>query len=102
MSLLIRVALGAALAVALAAPPAFAAPSSECAKARRKVATEERRTVSAEATIERDRKGRAACPTPQSCARYDDRIRSMEARKMRHDTRLAKFRAEAAKTCGSG
>jgi hypothetical protein len=56
----------------------------------------------AEADIERDRKGRAACTTARACARYDESIRSMETRKMRHDTRLAKFRADAAKACGSG
>jgi hypothetical protein len=102
MSRLTRAALGGLLAAALAGPPAFAAPSSECAKAQRKVTKEERWTVSAEATIERDRKGRATCATAQVCERYDERIRTMETRKMRHDARLARFRGEAAKACGSG
>ena len=103
MAILIRAALAAALASMLAGgAPVWAAPSSECAKAQRKVAKEERFAVSAEADIERDRKGRAACTTARACARYDESIRSMETRKMRHDTRLAKFRADAAKACGSG
>ena len=103
MSILIRAAVAAALAVVLVAGSSvWAAPSSECAKAQRKVAKEERFAVSAEADIERDRKGRAACTTSRACARYDESIRSMETRKMRHDTRLAKFRVDAAKACGSG
>jgi hypothetical protein len=101
-SLLIRAALGALLAAALAGAPALAAPSSQCVKAQRKVAKEERWTVSAEATLERDRKGRAACATAQVCKSYDQRIRTMETRKMRHDARLARFRGEAAKACGTG
>jgi len=93
-----------ALAFASAGAPAAdkpAAKSRQCEKAERKVANEEKWEANAGATIERDRKARETCATKEVCERYDARIKAMETRKSRHDTRLAKFRAAAAKACGT-
>jgi hypothetical protein len=88
--------------VAAPAPAAAAEGSRQCQKAQRKVAKEENWVTRAEATAERDRKARATCTTPAACERYDARLREIAKRKLRHEARLAKFRADAAKTCASG
>lgn len=90
-------------ALALAGGPAFAADTSrQCLKAQRNVTKEESRGVRGEAMMERDRKGREACATKAVCGRYDARLQEMEKRKLRHDTRLARFKTDAAKACTSG
>jgi hypothetical protein len=97
--------LAIALLVALAplAPSAHAADESrQCTRAQRKVTKEQNWAVRAEATMERDRKGRQACATPSVCGRYDARLREMEERKLRHEARLAKFKADAEKACARG
>jgi hypothetical protein len=101
----VRRALAGACLVALAAvvaPVNAADVSRQCLKAQRKVTKEENWTVRAEATMERDRKGRESCATPAICARYDARLREMDKRKQRHDARLGKFKADAARACASG
>jgi len=98
-----RLAAAALVAVAVLAPAASAADvSRQCLKAQRKVAKEENWAVRAEAASERDRKGRASCETPSVCERYDARLRELDKRKLRHEARLAKFKADAAKACGNG
>jgi hypothetical protein len=91
------------LALAVLAPPSSAADvSRQCQKAQRKVTKEQNWAARAEAASERDRKGRASCTTPSLCERYDARLREMDKRKLRHESRLAKFKADAAKVCGAG
>jgi hypothetical protein len=94
--------LGAVAALALAGPATGADTSRQCMKAQRKVAKEESWTVRGEASIERDRKARAACTAKSACARYDARLQEMDKRKLRHDARLARFKADAAKACTTG
>ena len=91
------------VAVAAVAAPADAADlSRQCVKAQRKVTKEENWAVRAQASIERDRKGRATCATPAICARYDGRLREMDKREARHEARLERFKADAAKACARG
>jgi hypothetical protein len=92
----------AVLACTIAVDAAGADPSRQCTKAQRKVTKEQNWAVRAEATSERDRKGRASCTTPETCERFDARLREMDKRKLRHESRLAKFKADAAKACASG
>ena len=92
----------AALACTIAVDATAAEASRQCTKAQRKVTKEQNWAVRAEATSERDRKGRASCTTPEVCQRYDARLGEMEKRKLRHESRLAKFKADAAKACASG
>jgi hypothetical protein len=89
-------------AMAFAAVPARAAGDAQrCIKAQRKVAKEEKWFGQAAASIERDRKARTTCETQPVCERYDARIHAMEARNARHASRLARFKADAAKVCGA-
>ena len=98
-----RLAFAALAVLVLAAPAASAADASrQCLKAQRKVTKEQNWAVRAEATMERDRKGRQTCATPSVCGRYDARLREMEERKLRHEARLAKFKADAEKACARG
>jgi hypothetical protein len=95
--------LAALCAIALAGGPAFAADTSrQCLKAQRKVTKEENWAVRGEAMMERDRKAREGCATDAVCGRYDARLHEMEKRKSRHESRLARFKADAAKACSSG
>ncbi len=105
MSMFVHRALCAAAlaAMALAGSTAWAADKSPpCMKAQRKVAKEENWQVRGEAMMERDRRGRETCATRAVCARYDSRIVEMEKRKLYHDSRLAKYRADAATACSAG
>lgn len=91
------------VAFAASAAPAHAADVSRpCLKAQRKVAKEQNWAVRADAMSERDRKGRESCATASVCERYDARLREMEKRKLRHEARLARFKADAAKACTTG
>ena len=92
----------AALACTIAVDATAAEASRQCTKAQRKVTKEQNWAVRAEATSERDRKARASCATPEVCARYDARLREMDKRKVRHESRLAKFKADAARACAGG
>jgi hypothetical protein len=101
-------ALGVAAIAALAlgvvsatAADTVSAPS-QCVKAKRKVAKEEKWTTAGEATLERNRKARDVCTTRAVCERYDARLHALEMRKARHDSLLAKSRSEAASACGAG
>jgi len=73
----------------------------QCDTAKRRVAKEEDSLAFVTAELERDVKERSSCATTPACARYDAAIRTMEDRKSRHETRLAKFRAEAVQICTS-
>jgi len=98
-----RLAAAALSVLAILAPPASAADvSRQCQKAERKLTNEQNRAARVEAASERDRKGRANCTTPSVCERYDARLHEMAERKLRHASRLAKFKADAAKVCGAG
>ena len=89
-------------AMAFAAVPARAAGDAQrCIKAQRKVAKEEKWSAQAAASIERDQKARTTCETRPVCERYEARIHAMEARNGRHASRLARFKADAAKDCGA-
>jgi hypothetical protein len=93
----------ALLAAALAMPDAAQAAESgkACETARRKVEREQRSVDEAAAGIARDRIARAGCTTRSQCARYDASIADAERSRSRHETRLARFRLEAAQTCAS-
>jgi len=71
----------------------------KCDTLRRRIAKEESSLSSFEQTLATDRKGRETCSTKPMCARYDEAIKSMEARKAQHESRLAKFKSDAAETC---
>jgi hypothetical protein len=76
-----------------------ALPNKKCDSAHRRVAKEERSLASADETIARDKEARAACGSKTACARFDQAIKAMEMRKSRHETRLAKFKADVDKVC---
>jgi hypothetical protein len=81
-------------------PGAAAAPvSKKCATVRRRVEKEEKSLATATEQIARDREARVGCSPKSACDRYDHAIRSMEARKERHETRLARFRSDAERIC---
>jgi hypothetical protein len=73
----------------------------KCDTLQRRIAKEESSLSSFEQTLATDRKGRETCSTKPMCARYDQAIKAMEARKSEHETRLAKFRSDAVEVCKS-
>jgi hypothetical protein len=70
-----------------------------CDSVQRRVAKQERALATADESIANTRTAREGCSSKSACARYDQAIKSMEARRSRHDLRLAKFRTEAEKVC---
>ena len=71
----------------------------KCDTLKRRIAKEETSLAAFEQTIAEDKKGRESCSTKPLCARYDEAIKTMEARKAQHKTRLDKFQADAAEAC---
>lgn len=73
--------------------------NKKCDTLERRIAKEQSSLASFEQTIATDKRGRESCSTKPMCARYDQAIKAMEARKKEHEARLAKFRTEAEQTC---
>ncbi len=102
---------GAALIALTFALPAFAqippptgeqspsAANRKCDSMQRRIAKEQKSLASFDETIATDKKGRETCASKPMCARYDQAIKAMEARKAQHETRLAKFKSEAENAC---
>jgi hypothetical protein len=81
------------------APKAAGHVDRKCETAQRRVAKEEKSLAAAEQELILDRRGKESCATQGACARFDSAIKSMEARKARHETRLGKFKADAEQDC---
>jgi hypothetical protein len=77
------------------------ATNKKCDSMQRRVAKEQKSLASFDETIAADKKGRETCASKPMCARYDQAIKAMEARKAQHETRLAKFKSEAEDVCKS-
>jgi hypothetical protein len=75
------------------------ATNKKCDSMQRRVAKEQKSLASFDETIAADKKGRETCASKPMCARYDQAIKAMEARKAQHETRLAKFKSEAEDAC---
>jgi hypothetical protein len=90
---------------AYAQVPAPAAEQSQssanrkCDAMQRRIAKEEKSLASFDETIATDKKGRETCASKPMCARYDQAIKAMEARKAQHEARLAKFKSDAENIC---
>jgi hypothetical protein len=94
------------LALAATSHAQDASTGSNEAQAQKKCDTLQRRIVKEQSSLEsfddtltKDKKGREACSTKPMCARYDHAIKTMEARKVEHEQRLAKFKADAEAAC---
>ncbi|SRR6266550_2712921 len=97
-------ALTFALPAAAQIPPPEAehspsAANRKCDSMQRRIAKEQKSLASFDETIATDKKGRETCASKPMCARYDQAIKAMEARKAQHETRLAKFKSEAEEAC---
>ncbi len=75
------------------------AANKKCDSWQRRVAAEQKSLVDASDSIAKDKRARESCATKGACARYDQAIKSMEARRSRHETRLGKFKIDAEKAC---
>ena len=75
------------------------AANRKCDSMQRRIAKEQKSLASFDETIATDKKGRETCASKPMCARYDQAIKAMEARKAQHETRLAKFKSEAENVC---
>ena len=75
--------------------------NKKCDTWQRRVAKEEKSLADASDSIARDTRGRESCATKGACERYDQAIKSMEARRLRHETRLAELKSDAKKACNS-
>ena len=90
----------AAVGQTAAGPPAAAGePTKQCVTARKKVDVEQRSLTTAVDSLARDRKGRESCSSKSMCERYDAAITATEKRQARHETRLARFKEDAANAC---
>ena len=98
LSMLLAVA-SASAAMAEDAPAGATAAEKKCDTVQRRVAKEEKSLAAAEEEIERDKQGQKSCATKGACERFAAAIKSMEARKARHETRLVKLRADVAEVC---
>ncbi len=101
LPLLLAVSIAPPAAAQPAASPAAPEPSKQCAKATKKVAAEQRSLTGAIDSIAHDKKARESCSGKSMCERYDTAISATEKRKARHETRLARFKEDAAKACKS-
>jgi hypothetical protein len=75
------------------------AANKKCDSWQRRAAAEEKSLADASDSIAKDKRARESCATKGACARYDQAIKSMEARRSRHETRLGKFKIDAEKAC---
>jgi hypothetical protein len=77
----------------------LAPANKKCDSWQRRVAAEQKSLVDASDSIAKDKRARESCATKGACARYDQAIKSMEARRSRHETRLGKIKIDAEKAC---
>jgi hypothetical protein len=82
-----------------AAPPAK--PTAACAKADKRVASQEKSVAKSQAALEHNEKGSTTCTTKPVCDRYAIKIREEQERKAKREARLAKLKSEAAKACAT-
>jgi hypothetical protein len=82
-----------------AASPVAPEPSKQCLTATKKVAAEQRSLTGAIDSLTHDKKARESCSGKSMCERYDTAISATEKRQARHETRLARFKEDAAKAC---
>jgi hypothetical protein len=75
------------------------AVNKKCDSWRRRMAAEEKSLADAGDAIAKDKLARESCATKGACARYDQSIKSMEARRSRHEARLGKFKIDAETAC---
>jgi hypothetical protein len=71
----------------------------KCGTLKQRIAKEQSSLASFEQTIAADKKGRESCSTKPMCARYDEAIKKMEARKAQHEARLEKLKPDADAAC---
>jgi hypothetical protein len=94
------VALALPAAAQSATPPA-ADSSKQCVTAKKRLDAEQRSLAAATESLARDKKGRESCSSKSMCTRYDTSISATEKRQARHETRLTRFKEEAAKACAA-
>jgi hypothetical protein len=82
-----------------AAPPPAPNPSKACVTAKKRLDAEQRSLAGAIESLARDKKARESCSSKSMCTRYDTAISATEKRQARHETRLTRFKDEAAKAC---
>ena len=73
--------------------------SKKCDTLKQRIAKEQSSLASFEQTIATDKKGRETCSTKPMCARYDEAIKKIEARKAQHEARPEKFKSDADAAC---
>lgn len=101
LPLLVAVAMASPARAQPAAGAAASEPSKQCVTATKKVAAEQRSLSTATDSLTHDKKARASCSGKSMCERYDTAISATEKRQARHETRLARFKEDAAKACKS-
>jgi hypothetical protein len=67
--------------------------------AKKRLDAEQRSLAGAIESLARDKKARESCSSKSMCTRYDTAISATEKRQARHETRLTRFKDEAAKAC---
>lgn len=77
------------------------APSAKCAKANKRVASQEKWVASAKAALERTEKASTSCTTKPVCDRFAIKLRESQERKAKREARLATLKAAAAKACAT-
>lgn len=82
-----------------AARPKPTAVEKRCLASRRRVERQQEATAEAEVRVDKERKAREACKSKRACENLDRALKASEARKQRHEKRLAQFDAEAQKAC---
>ncbi len=96
------IALAAFTGVSVAAAQAPAPPpSAKCAKANKRVASQEKWVASAKAALERTEKASTTCTTKPVCDRFAIKIRESQERQTKREARLATLKAAAAKACAT-
>lgn len=78
-----------------------ATPSAACAKANKRVASQEKSVAKSQAAIDRTQKDSTTCTTKPVCDRYAIKIREEQERKAKREARLEKLKAEEAKACAT-
>jgi len=71
----------------------------KCDTLKRRIAKEQSSLASFEQTIAADKKGRETCSTKPMCARYDEAIKPIGARKAQHEAHLEKFKSDLDAAC---
>lgn len=75
------------------------AAEKRCLASRRRVERQHEATAEAEMRVARERSARESCKSKRVCDNLDRALNASEARRQRHEKRLAQFDAEAKKAC---